>query len=105
MSSLNREQVNFSLQSFMMFASAALATKTLPPSFVRAIREKSLLLCEKMSEGSLDCREAMQELKKMIEEANRTMPPGPLKLPYPMFIEKPIASQVKNNLIAFELFL
>jgi hypothetical protein len=105
MAEAKQTQVSYAIQVLMMFVKAALNSKTLPPQFVKMVREKCLVLLEKLQTDQIESSLATKELRKITNELNQVLSGEKEHIPYPTFAEGPVENQVKSNIMAFELFL
>jgi hypothetical protein len=101
---VNKEQVKFALRSLLCGAGVALKTKLLAADLVKELREKSLVLLEKLETGKVGVDVAVVELNKLIESLNASVG-AKEQLKYPPFVAKPTFVQVKNTIVTFEFFL
>jgi hypothetical protein len=102
-STMEKEHIAFALQSLMTVASAALGSQSLSGECVKEVHQRGRDLLKSMEEKKIEPNRAVSELKKLIVELNKGLPFGQAQ--FPPFATDYLENQVKNNAVAFELFL
>ncbi len=101
MPAVANEEIEFALQSLITVVTAALASDTLKKDVASGIHKKGKELLEKV--GKVESGVAVASVKQLIQELNLALPHN--HAPYPPFATDFAENQVKNHIIAFELFL
>ena len=102
-STMEKEHIAFAVQTLMTVAGAALSSHSLEGDFVKGVHQRGKELLKQINEKKIDAPSAISEVKKLILDLNKSLPFDHAK--FPPFATDYLENQVKNNVVAFELFL
>lgn len=98
-------QIDYAVQSFMMFLHGALQNKILTMAYVEEMKNRLSKLKQSLEVNKLSTQKAFLQLNQWIDETNGKLPKFPEQNPYPHFDQEFLNHQVSDQILAFQNYL